>query len=244
VCWPLDPTESRVDSVGRIGAVGYELLVGSAPPADGGVGRPSEDTDTALWQTIDAALTGSIQSAYELKRALLFGPAEPLTATSSEPTTPTQPASSGGSLPEQISRRTAVGVLGAGVLGLTGFFARDGGGTTNSNAESESEKPPEATFQGRTTVRVTHDGGDEIKAGRLSLRNTRVSGTGAYEWPDYEGYDESTTVSEGDSIVIDRGVLSMWYVDVVWTSPDGETVKVLEERQISEEQLYAGEEQR
>jgi hypothetical protein len=127
---------------------------------------------------------------------------------------------------------------------VTGFLAR--GGTTTPDANTEQDTPPEASFrfeQGRTTLTVIHDGGDQIEAGRLSVRNPRTSGTGTYRWSEYEGYDEETLVSEGDAIVIDRRVLSMWHADVVWQSPTGET-KLLEERDITEEGWYSSGTQR
>lgn len=245
VCWPVAPDrEPRSDGVERIGAVAYELLTGNEPPTEGLPDWPGEDSPPRLWHTITSALAdSSLDSCYELKRALLFGPAvsapEQPAVDADEPEPPADSTARG--LPEELSRRTAVGVLGMGALGVTGLFAR-GTGTANSDSEVESEGPPTASFefdQGRTTMTVTHDGGDDIEAGRLAIHNTRISGTGTYHWTDFEGYDAETTVSEGDSIVVDRGVLSMWYVDVVWISADGETEKVLEERQIGEEDLYS-----
>lgn len=245
VCWPLDPTrQSHSDGVELVGAVGYELLTGQEPPPEGPPEWPERGDPPQLWRSVESALADDAPaSCYELKRALLFGPATPPMETSEEPAAAHADESEESppqSLPGQASRRTVVGLIGLGVLGGAGLLAR-GAGTTNSEDGAE-EGPPEASFefeQGRTTMTVTHSGGDDIEAGRLAIRNTRISGTGTYRWTEFEGYDAETVVSEGDSIVVDRGVLSMWYASVVWVSPDGETEKVLKERSISEEDLYS-----
>lgn len=245
VCWPIDPTrQSESDGVELVGAVGHELLTGQEPPSEGAPDWPERGDPPQLWRSVESALADDApDSCYELKRALLFGPATPPVGTPEEPATARADESEKSppqSLPGQASRRTVVGVIGLGVLGGAGLLAR-GAGTTNSE-DTEPEGPPEASFefeQGRTTMTVTHTGGDDIEAGQLVIKNTRISGTGTYRWTEFEAYDAETTVSEGDSIVVDRGVLSMWYASVVWVSPDGETEKVLKERSISEEDLYS-----
>ena len=243
ICWPLDPTrQSDSDGVELVGAVGHELLTGREPPPDHAPEWPERGDPPPLWHSIESALADDApDSCYELKRLLLFGPATPLATPPEEPSaadtseeSPPQPLSG------QASRRTVVGVLGAGLLGGAGLFAR--GARTANPDDDEREGPPEADFefeQGRTTMTVTHAGGDDIEAGRLLIKNTRISGTGTYHWTEFEGYDEATVVSEGDSLVVDRGVLSMWYASVVWVSPDGETETVLTERSIGEEDLYS-----
>lgn len=248
ICWPLDPgRQPGSGGVEQVGAIGYELLTGDEPPTNGPLDWVGAAPPPRLWHTIESALVdGEPDSCYELKRALLFGPATPPAMSASEPSPPAdadQPTteSAGQGLPKQVSRRTAVGILGMGALGVTGLFAR-GRSTPDSNPEPALKTPPDASFefeQGRTTMTVTHAGGDDIEASQLAIRNTRISGTGTYQWTDFEGYDDETIVTEGDSIVVDRGVLSMWYASIVWLSPDGETEIVLEKRKISEEDLYS-----
>lgn len=248
VCWPLEPASASADGVERIAAIGYELLTGERP-SGGELGWPGDSPPPQLWHTIESTLAGSspIRSCYELKRALLFGPVTP-PAGDRQPAASAEPGESDGptdaaaqSLSGQVSRRTVVAILGVGALGATGLLAR-GTGSEQSGSEEDSG-PPEASFefeQGRTTMTVTHAGGDAIEAGNLVVRNTRVSGTGRYRWTGFEGYDEETMVREGDSIVIDRGVLSMWYAYVVWKPPDQDEEVILEKRRISEEDLYSG----
>lgn len=245
VGWPLGSTDAQ-SSVERVAAVGYELLTGETVP-EGELNWPGAGRPPQLWTVIETALTApsTYANCYELKRALLFGPTTPLASPrAAEPATSpaqtSQPDSKGTGIGAQLSRRAAVGVLGLGALGLTGLFAR-GSNTDSGTEQSQDDGLPDASFrfvQERTTLEVVHDGGDTITAGNLFVRNPRISGENIYLWSDYEGYDDTTPVSEGDSIVIDRKVLSMWFVEVVWQSPDGSSEVVLTERQISEEESF------
>lgn len=241
VYWPVI-ADSTTSGVKRVGAVGYELLTGETVPE--AVVWPGPDDPPALWQVVETALTspGTYGNCYELKRALLFGPTTPLSGVIAE--APDSESDStdadAGRIGAQLSRRAAVGVLGLGALGVTGLFAR-GTDTRPGTALSQEDGPPAVSFgfaQNRRTLEVRHEGGDAIRAGRLLVVNPRVSGTNSYQWDDFEGYEASTLVRDGDSIVIDRGVLSMWFVNVVWKPPDGGENVVLEERKISEEDPY------
>ena len=246
VCWPLADTGGP-SGVERVAAAGYELLTGEAVPEDEPV-WPGAGDPPQLWGVLETALTSpsTYANCYEFKRALLFGPTTPLAgppiaepAPSSSQTA--EPQSTEGGVGAQLSRRAAVGVLGVGALGLTGLFAR-GSDTDSPSEQSEETGPPDASFrftQNTNTLRVTHDGGDAIKAGNLFVRNPRISGENIYLWSDYPGYDDQTSVTEGDSILIDRRVMSMWFVEVVWQSPDGSREIILQERQISEEDSFS-----
>jgi hypothetical protein len=240
VCWPLGEG-SDSSGVELVAAVGYELLTGEGVQEERvwpGTGDPPP-----LWQVLETALTTpeTYGNCYELKRALLFGPATPLSdPTPSAPVESDPDESRLGGVGAQLSRRAAVGVLGAGALGLTGLFAR-GDDTDAAPEQSRDEGVPTASFrfvQNRTTLEVIHEGGDAIPAGNLFVRNPRISGENIYLWGDYSGYDDRTLVTEGDSILIDRRVMSMWFVEVVWQSTDGNQEVVLEERQISEEEGF------
>lgn len=245
VCWPLGSgVDTGTSGVEHVGAVGYELLTGETVPAGDpvwpGGGQPP------LWQVVETALTApaTYGNCYELKRALLFGPATPLSGEADEPDTAAEQSDAASteraSIGAQLSRRAAVGVFGLGALGLTGLFVR-GSDTDAAPEQSRDDGVPAASFgfvQNRTTLEVIHDGGDTIDAGNLFVRNPRISGENIYRWSDYSGYDDQTPVSEGDSILIDRRVMSMWFVEVVWQSPDGGREVVLEERQISEEEGF------
>lgn len=261
VCWPLGSDGTGTSGVEGVGAVGYELLTGEAVPAGDpawpGGGQPP------LWRVVETALTAPAMygNCYELKRALLFGPATPLSGEADEP----DPAAdrSDAATPEtagigaQLSRRAAVGVLGLGALGLTGLFAR--GSDTDAGPEQPQDGVPAASFgfvQNRNTLEVIHDGGDTIEAGNLFIRNPPISGENVYRWSDFEDrnppisgeniyrwsdsedYDDQTSVSEGDSILVDRQVMSVWFVEVVWRSPDDDREVVLEKRRISEEEGF------
>ncbi|WP_436901443.1 hypothetical protein [Halovenus halobia] len=243
VCWPLGDTGGP-SGVERVAAAGYELLTGEAVP-DGNLVWPGAGDPPQLWDVLETALTSpsTYANCYEFKRALLFGPTTPLAGppvaeSASPPTEESQSTGAGGG--GQLSRRAAVGVLGLGALGLTGLFAR-GSDTDSSTEQSQDDGLPDASFrfiQHPNTLRVTHAGGDTIDAGNLFVRNPRISGENIYLWSDYPGYDDQTPVSEGDSILIDRKVMSMWFAEVVWQSSDGSREVVLEERKISEEEGF------
>ena len=244
VCWPLADTGGP-SGVERIAAVGYELLTGEAVPEDEPV-WPGAGDPPQLWDVLETALTSpsTYANCYEFKRALLFGPTTPLAGppTAESPSPPTEESQpTGAGVGGQLSRRAAVGVLGLGALGLTGLFAR-GSDTDSPTEKSQDDGLPDASFrfiQHTNTLRVTHAGGDALEAGNLFVRNPRVSGENTYLWSDYPGYNDQTSVTEGDTILIDRRVMSMWFVEVVWQSPDGSREVVLQERQISEEDSFS-----
>ena len=266
VHWPLTVPERRESpAVRTLGEIGYEAITGEQPAAERKAlpasvrdcGRYSE----RLCAVVESALrapSGRHANCYELKRALLFGPA-------TEPVGDTHRKDESG---RAEGRSLAVGRFESGITTADHGGQAPGDGTTNSRsteqgrnesgvrrravvgalglsaiplagvfavgspgdgAESPTPYPPEASF-------VFADEGTAIRvthAGGDPIAADRliVRNTRYSGIDDYEWTAFSTvdTVEPGDTISIDIGGRVRMFAHVVWQSPDGEEV-VLDRR--------------
>jgi len=112
-----------------------------------------------------------------------------------------------------VSRRAALGLLGVAVGGVVAWrlsaAGEDGDRPEDPGFDGESVDTPEPNtpdsasfafeFDGGE-LRIVHDGGDPVSAGRLRLRSEGLSISPAVDWSDVAEVAPDTAVEEGDAI--------------------------------------------